>query len=108
MIDAMKLVIPEPQRFFCEADEKHFFDWLNGIRAIRKVVGTPAGLELVIDVPIDKVSFYELVGLLTRYNLDRTCLNPLCLEHPDAWFQDRRNYWYRYVFASDDSLPSID
>ena len=23
MIDAMKLVIPEPQRFFCEADEKH-------------------------------------------------------------------------------------
>ena len=95
----MELLIPEPKRFFCEADEEHFFAWLNGIDAVRKVSGSPAGLELTIDVPIDKISFYGLVGLLSRYDLDRACLRPLCSEHPDNWFRDQKNYWHKDVFG---------
>ena len=57
------LLIPEPTLYFCESDEYHFFAWLQAIPAIKEVVGIPAGLELTIEEPIDKVRFYELVRL---------------------------------------------
>lgn len=97
----MKIIIPEPQRFFCEADEDHFFGWLKEIDAIQSVSGSPDGLELEVNDPVDKLSFYELVGLLNRYDLDRRCLRPLCIGNPDSWFNDRKNYWYPSVFGED-------
>lgn len=93
------LLIPEPSVYYCEPDEEHFFSWLRAIPAIREVTGTPAGLELIVDEPIDKVSFYELVGLLTRYGLDSKCLQPLCCLQTDPWFNDPKNYWYANVFG---------
>jgi hypothetical protein len=93
----MLLRIPEPTRFYCEADEDHFFAWLNGIAAVKSVVGAPDGIELTIPIPIDQFSFYELVGLLTRYQLDAKTLRPLCQGHSDPWFMDKKNYWYEAV-----------
>jgi hypothetical protein len=95
----MELQIPEPERFYCDADEDHFFGWLNGIPAIKGFVGTPAGLDLTVDVPIDRTSFYELVGLLTRYQLDSRCLKPLCEGQTDPWFTDATNYWFKSVLG---------
>ena len=92
-------LIPEPSRYYCEPDEDHFFAWLKSIPAIKKIVGTPTGIELLIEEPIDKLSFYELVGLLTRYDLDRRCLRPLCIQHSDPWFNDKKNYWFDAVFS---------
>lgn len=94
----MNILIPEPAWFSCEPDEIHFFAWLNEISAVRSVTASREGLELVVDTPVDKASFYELVGLLTRYDLDRTSVRPLCIDHPDDWFRDRKNYWYQSVF----------
>ena len=94
----MLLLIPEPNRFYCESDEDHFFAWLKGVPAIKDIVGTPEGIALTIAEPIDKPSFYDLVGLMTRYHLDRTCLRPLCESQLDPWFRDTKNYWYAGVF----------
>jgi hypothetical protein len=94
----MLLRIPEPGRFYCEPDEDHFFAWLQSIAAVKAVVGTPDGLDLTIEMPVDRTSFYELVGLMTRYQLDKASLRPLCVGHPDPWFSDRKNYWYGSVF----------
>jgi hypothetical protein len=96
----MLLSIPEPSRYYCELDEDHFFGWLKSIPAIKELKGTPEGLELIVDQPIDRLSFYELVGLMTRYQLDTRCLHHLCVGHEDAWFNDAENYWYTAVFAS--------
>ncbi|WCM87697.1 hypothetical protein [Acidovorax sp. NCPPB 3576] len=95
----MMLRIPEPTRFYCEADEDHFFSWLQGIAAVKAFVGTPDGLDLNIEMPIDQLSFYELVGLMTRYQLDKKCLRPLCDGHKDPWFSNQQNYWYESVFG---------
>jgi len=97
---SMQLVIPEPQRYYCEADERHFFAWLQAISAVTKVVGTPDGLQLDIETPVDRASFYELIGLLTRYQLNGSSLRPLCEGNPDPWFADSRNYWYDAVFGN--------
>lgn len=93
------LLIPEPSCFYCEADEDHFFAWLQGIAAIKAVTVTPDGLDLKIETPIDRVSFYELAGLMTRYQLDKKCLQPLCNGHEDPWFNDKKNYGYKFVFG---------
>lgn len=95
----MLLHIPEPTRFYCESDEDHFFAWLESIPAVKAVVGTPEGLNLTIEVPIDRLSFYELVGLMTRYQLDKKSLRQLCEGHADPWFNDAKNYWYTSVFG---------
>ena len=86
-------------RFYCESDEDHFFAWLKSIPAIKAVVGTPEGLNLTIEEPIDQLSFYELVGLMTRYQLDKKALHQLCDSQQDPWFTDTKNYWYASVFG---------
>lgn len=95
----MLISIPEPNRFYCESDEEHFFAWLQSIPAVKTVVGTPAGLDLTVEFPIDRLSFYELVGLMTRYQLDKKSLRKLCEAHADPWFNDAGNYWYASVFG---------
>lgn len=95
----MKLFIPEPKHYFCQLDEDHFFGWLKEIDAVQDIKGRPEGLELVIDDKIDRTSLYELIGLLTRYDIDRTCLRRLCQDHPDHWFRDSKRYWHKDVFG---------
>jgi hypothetical protein len=95
----MEILMPEPQLFFCDSDEEHFFAWLNGIDAVREVIGTSVGLRLTIDSPVDKGDFYRLIGLFSRYNLNCTCLRLLCIQHPDSWFRDSKHYWYKSVFG---------
>ena len=95
----MLLAIPEPKSYYCESDEDHFFAWLESIPAIKAAVGTPQGINSTVEEPIDKLSFYELVGLMARYELDRLCLRPLCESQIDPWFKDPKNYWYTSVFG---------
>ena len=95
----MLISIDQPEWFYCDSDEESFFAWLQRIVAVKAFVGTPPhGLNLTIEVPIDRTSFYELVGLMTRYQLDKKSLRQLCEGHEDAWFNDAKNYWYASVF----------
>jgi hypothetical protein len=95
----MHLHIPEPAKYYCEEDEDHFFSWLQDIPAIKSVQGTPQGLDLTIITPIDQLSFYQLVGLMARYQLEMYSLRPLCENHANPWFTDKKNYWHKFVFG---------
>ena len=95
------LLISEPGPFYCESDEDSFFAWLKSIPAVKAVTGTALGLEIALDEPVDRLSFYEIVGLFTRYGLDRRQLRLLCESNEDPWFHDPKNYWYAAVFGSD-------
>jgi hypothetical protein len=93
------LLIPQPPFFYGQLDEDHFFGWLKDIAAVNNVTGTPKGLELDIVEPIDRASFLELAGLLTRYGLDLRCLRPLLQSQPDPWFRDPEKFWHQSVFG---------
>lgn len=96
----MLLQILDPSPFYGECDEEHFFDWLENISAVKCILQTPNGVDLTISVPIDRTSFYELFGVMTRYQLDRKPLRQLCEGHQDAWFNDTTKPWYASVFES--------
>ncbi|KWT89279.1 MULTISPECIES: hypothetical protein [unclassified Variovorax] len=94
------ILIKEPQ-FYCYQDEKHFFDWLEGLKALKGMKRTPKGLALTVDFPIDDDSLADLIALLTRYRLDRATLKVFLNESNQKWFETSRAYWYRAVFKSD-------
>jgi hypothetical protein len=50
------LVIDEPNPYYCQTDENHFFAWLQSIPVVKEVKGTPSGLELIVQLPVDKAS----------------------------------------------------
>lgn len=83
------LLISGP-RFYSQADEDHFFAWLQSIPEIEKVTGVVRDLELTVRRPMDKESLRDLIALMRRYNLDRGPLRPLCAEQTDEYF---RNSW---------------
>ena len=93
-----KLTIDEPVPFYSEGDEDNFFNWLQSIPAVRGVSGTAKGLEVFIEEPLDDLSLYELIALMTRYSLDRRCLRPLCERDDKCWFRDKEKYWYQSIF----------
>lgn len=92
------ILVKEPQ-FYCYQDEKHFFGWLEGLKALKKVKRTSEGLALTFENPIDDDSLADLVGLLTRYRIDRKDLKVFRNETNRKWFARSRTYWYRSVFG---------
>lgn len=93
------LIIKEPSMFYSSADEDHFFQWLQSIPAVKKVTGTPKGLELAFSRSLRKAELQELIALMTRYQLSMKCLSVLCNSKNEKWFKDKKMYWYRSVFG---------
>ncbi|WP_210347630.1 hypothetical protein [Bradyrhizobium diazoefficiens] len=94
----MKIVISEPVPFFSDGDEDSFFHWLKSIDAVKDFAGSPRGLEVELEDPVEDVSLGELIGLLTRYGLDTKCLRRLRTPQNEAWFADEQMYWHKSVF----------
>ncbi|WP_143694862.1 hypothetical protein [Variovorax sp. JS1663] len=92
------ILVNEPQ-FYCYQDEKHFFGWLEGLKALKEFKRTPEGLALAFENPIDDASLADLIGLFTRYRIDRRDLKAFCNEANRHWFAHSRKYWYRSVFG---------
>jgi hypothetical protein len=93
------LFIDGPSPFYSQTDEDHFFAWLESIPAIKKVTGRERGLELVVERPIDKESLRDLIALMTRYDVNRRPLKPLCDEQEDEYFRDEGKYWHSAVYG---------
>ncbi len=92
-----ELTIKEPL-FFSQEDENSFFRWLRSIPAVRRLVGTPEGLKLTLKEP-DKLSIYELIAVMSRYQVDMRCLRDICESSKErAWFRRKRMYWYDSVY----------
>jgi hypothetical protein len=93
------LLINGPSPYYCQTDEDHFFGWLQSIPAIKAVKGTPSGLELTVQRPIDSDSLRDLIALLTRYSVDCRPLKPLCDEQQDEYFRAKGKYWHAAVYG---------
>lgn len=91
------ITIREPQ-FYSYQDEKYFFLWLEEIIALKRMKRESTGLVLDIDDPIDNDSLADLIALLTRYRIARTCLRIFLNEQNREWFSRSNAYWYRAVF----------
>jgi hypothetical protein len=91
--------------YYSQGDERAFFEWVNRISCVLKVVGS--GPELRIHVRSRRVShdcLRELIALFHRY---QGAMRQLAqFENPSnrKWFRNPSAYWYRSVFSS--SRPS--
>ena len=93
------LTIDGPRAFYSRSDEDHFFGWLQSIPEIEKVTGVGETLEITVRRPMKKDSLHDLIALMTRYDLDRRSLKPLCDEQPGDSFRAPGTYWHSAVYG---------
>ena len=94
-----KLVIEEPPLWYCYADEKSFFGWLEAISPVKEVVGKPDGLHVTLSRHPSRNQLMDLIELLYRYELDMKPLAELRTPRNQNWFADPKAYWHGRVFA---------
>jgi hypothetical protein len=94
----MKIMITEPIYYNSQLDEDHFFHWLQKIKNVTGVKGGKHGLEVTIDGELDAENLFDLIALMTRYELDMKWLRPYCLTVDKKYFADPQAYWFDAVF----------
>lgn len=97
-----KLIIKEPNPYWSYLDEKNFFEWLESIPAIKKVIGigTSLGLEIYIKTPLNEPNLRDLIAILHKYGIDKKCLREFATSENEKWFKDNNSYWYKSVFEN--------
>jgi hypothetical protein len=97
---AKQVLIREPINYYCYQDERHFFEWLESIRGVEKVVGGPEGLTLhIASRPLSRESWSDLLGLFARYGLDMRPLQALVVKRHEAWLRDPIRYWHKAMWC---------
>lgn len=94
----MKLQI-ELSKFYTEKDELRFFIALREISALKSIQGV--GRSLILDLELrglGRDSLFELIGILTRYQISLKPLGILADRSKFAWLKDKRWYWYAGMF----------
>jgi hypothetical protein len=92
--------IEEIGRFYSSGDEEAFFFWLKSIPAVKSFTGKHKGLSVEIADPIDDDSLRELIGLLSRYEINMSCLRLLAHDQNASWLKDKDRYWYNSIWQS--------
>lgn len=92
------ITIKEPVPFYSASDETHFFQWLQSIPSVKSINGTSNGVEVRFKKRLGYDDLYELIALLTRYDVDQSCLSVLCNKNNEGWFKDKKAFWYKSVF----------
>jgi len=109
--DNFKLAIPEPIEFFCQLDERLFYNGLESIGSVKSFqveagkpfAGIPNNIVLtLISEVMDDESLRQLIGLMFRYSLTMSSLQAQCTENNVHWFRNTSAYWYQSVFGSMD------
>ena len=73
----MPILICKRVTYFSHGDEKAFFDWLNGIKAVRKWHGAGDSLFLNVSRQVSAIGYRELDAFFRRYKIDRKQLGQL-------------------------------
>jgi len=93
-----RFVIREPG-YFCQRDEKNFFDWLLAIPGVKSAIGVTQGLAIdVAPCEIDQVGWSDLIGLFARYNVDIQCMRHLDMGTHGDWVRGSKHYWHDLIF----------
>ena len=94
-----ELIIRE-SRYFCYQDEKHFFEWLESIPSVKKVVGGPKGLSIhIADAGLDRDDWADLLGLFARYGIDMSGLRDLVTPEHEVWLRQPEAYWHSMMWG---------
>ena len=92
--------------YYAPQDEAHFFDWLQGIPGVTRVVGTPHGLRVTLrSLGLSESSLRALIALHWRYRLPMRDLAVFRNAGNERWFAAAASYWHSAVFG-DSALPA--
>lgn len=96
MIKTIEFTCPT---FFSEDDENSFFDRLNTLLCIKKIVGQGRSLNIELESPDDN-ELRELISVLYRYNVEMRCMSVLLDEGNRHWFyENNSSYWHEKVWG---------
>jgi len=97
-------VFSEPRFYFSPLDEVMFFHWLESIPGIENIHVDGKGVEITVsDAGLSRSDWRDLIGLLSRYEIDMSPLKMLVDLDPDLkqWMKDERAFWYTSIYGSD-------
>ena len=87
--------------FYSQLDEDAFFRWLGSIPGIRKITGTPHGLQVSLrTASLSEPALRDLIALHWRYKLPMRDLREFKTAKNESWFFDIGAYWFDAVFAA--------
>jgi hypothetical protein len=95
-----KELIIQQSHFYSYQDEKHFFDWLESIDGVKRVIGGPEGLSVQLKRNgLNRQDLYDLIALLMRYGVDMHGLKDFVTPRNRAWLTNRSACWYTKIFG---------
>jgi hypothetical protein len=87
--------------FYSQLDEDAFFRWLGSIPGIRKITGTPQGLQVSLRAAsLSEPALRDLIALHWRYRLPMRDLREFKTAKNESWFFDPGAYWFEAVFGA--------
>ena len=87
--------------FYSQLDEDAFFRWLGSIPGVRRITGTPQGLQVSLRAPsLSEPALRDLIALHWRYKLPMRDLRQFKTAKNESWFFDPGAYWFKAVFGA--------
>jgi len=88
--------------YYTYQDEKHFYEWLESIPGVERVLGGPQGLTIQLaDAGLDIDDWADLTALLVRYSIDMRVLRDLITLENEVWIKDPKRFWYSKIFGEE-------
>jgi hypothetical protein len=86
--------------FYSPRDEEAFFHWLRSIPGVRRITGTPSGLQVSLrSSNLSEPALRELIALHWRYRLPMRDLRAFKTAKNATWFHEPAGYWFEAVFG---------
>jgi hypothetical protein len=85
--------------YYTYQDEKRFYEWLEAIPGVERVVGTPKGLAIhIVASGLSIDDWADLAALFIRYSIDMSHLRALINLENESWIKDATKFWYEPLF----------
>ena len=85
-------------RYYHEADERAFFEWLDRMAFVREYYGVVKDLIIKLSrFPTDD-DLWELIGFCQRYGIDMAQLAKFETVENSIWLRDPKMHWHAEVF----------
>ena len=96
----MPTLLIHESTYYAQLDEDAFYRWLGAIAGVRKIEGTPNGLQVTFrSSTLSESALRDLVALHWRYRLPMRDLAQFQTAKNEAWFTSRDAYWHEGVFG---------
>lgn len=83
-------------KFHSYLDEEAFFEWAMKIHCVDNM---DKGYFHIKSKRLSKSDLYDLIAIMTRYQLPMKELQQFCNSKNEHWFKNKDMYWYQSVFG---------